>query len=128
MRDLKLIYYVLLTVWRLLVSLWRLVTRGVRASSANGWPVTEAVVQAVMCPEDDGVYSVRVDYEYCVNQQYYAGSFSRECILPPLANRFALRFAPRAHYLVHYDPNDPSKSFMPAKPMLVRLPSAAAGA
>jgi hypothetical protein len=128
MRELKLIYYVLLTVWRLLVSLWRLVTRGLRASSANGWPVTEAVIQAVMCPEDDGVYSVRVDYEYCVDQEYYAGSLSRECILPPLATRFAERFQLRAHYMVDYDPNDPSKSFLPAKPMLVRMASAAARA
>jgi hypothetical protein len=111
-----------------MVSTLRLLRRGVRASSANGWPATEAVIQTVMCPEDDGVYSVRVDYEYCVNQQYYAGSLSRECIFPPFAERFAERFQVRAHYLVHYDPNDPAKSFLPAKPMLVRLPSAAAKA
>lgn len=125
MRELKLLYYLIRTVWMLLVSLWRAVVRGVRASSANGWPVTDAVIQTVMCPEDDGIYSVRIDYEYCVNQQYYPGSLARECILPSLANRFANRFHVRARYLVHYDPNDPSRSFLPAHPMLVQMAAVA---
>jgi uncharacterized protein DUF3592 len=125
MRELKLIYYLLRTVWMLLVSLWRAVLRGVRGSAANGWPATDAVIQAVRVPEDDGIYSVSVDYEYCVNQQYYAGSLSRECILPALANRFAERFHVRARYRVHFDPNDPSKSFLPANPILVQTAAAA---
>lgn len=121
MEPFRLFFELVFLMLRAAGSAGRGLARLIRSAGSQSWPVTAAVIQTVMCPEDDGIYSVRIDYEYCVNQQYYAGSLSHECVFPSFANRFADRFHVRAHYLVHYHPNNPSKSFLPAKPTLVQM-------
>ena len=125
MSDPRFAFYTIRFLAKLIASGGRALLRIVRGISAAHWPVTEAVVQAVLCPEEDGIFSVRIDYEYSVNQQYYFGSFSRECLGKTLGKRFATGFQQRAHYLVHYDPNHPERSYLPSKPMLVRMAAAA---
>jgi hypothetical protein len=101
--------------------------RAIRALFANSWPTTEAVIQYVSTNDPErGICAVRVEYEYQVDDVFYYGQISYECLLPVFAERFASHFTPRATYLVHYKPDDPSTSFMPSNPLLVRFPSAAA--
>jgi hypothetical protein len=98
--------------------------RAIRALFANSWPTTEAVIQYVSTNDPEkGICAVRVEYEYQVDDVFYYGQLTYECLLPVFAKRFASHFTPRATYLVHYNAENPSKSFMPSNPLLVRFAS-----
>lgn len=120
MGQFRLVYEFAVVVSKLTASTARALVRVFRGAQSQSWPQTEALVQAILCPADEGIAGVRVDYEYSVNQQYYGGCLSRECLTKFAAHWFAARFTVRACYMVRYDPNHPERSYLPAKPTMIR--------
>jgi hypothetical protein len=120
MEGFRLLFELVFLILRTAGSCGRGFARLILSSRSHSWPVTNALIQAVECTDDVGVYCVRVAYEYSVNQQYYAGTLLHESFSKHLAARWAMRFTPRAYYLVRYDPNHPARSFLPSTPTLTQ--------
>jgi hypothetical protein len=93
----------------------------VRFSRAQSWPVTQGVVEYIHLLDVDITHQVtRVSYSYCVNGEFYSGTY-------PLAHRGDLKGFVRGERIwVHYKLADPSISFLDQQDVHLRKQAAAA--
>lgn len=93
----------------------------VRFSRAQSWPVAHGIVEYIHLIDVDITHQVtRVSYSYCVNGEFYSGTY-------PLAHIGDLKgFVRGERILVHYQLADPSVSFLDREDVHLRKQAAAA--
>jgi len=86
------------------------------AQKAQYWPVVTGKVQDTFHTEPvyKGVVRAEIVYDYSVNSQKYEGKTIRDFVLTGAANRMVEQHDIGDEIEVHFDPEDPAKSYVPS--------------
>ncbi len=86
------------------------------AQEAQYWPVVTGRVQDTFHTEPvyKGVVRAEIVYDYSVNSQKYEGKTIRDFVLTGAANRMVEQHDIGEDVEVHFDPEDPAKSYVPS--------------